>query len=108
MMARLRSSSTFGGEYAAMPACSRLDEFQKRYHARMVTVAFTTFAGAERLVQMRQWIMDEVAHTKEAWAIGSVFAVARLPKSPTPEQAWLESYWYLADAAIQGHVLLTT
>ena len=73
----------------------------------MVTVASTTFAGAKRLAQMRQLTMDEVAHTKEAWAIGSVFAFARLPKSPTPEQASLEPYWYLADAAVQGHVLLT-
>lgn len=82
------------------------EEFQKRYHSRMVTVAFTTFAGPKRLAQMRQWTIDELAHTKEAWEIGSDFAFATLPKPPTPEQAWLEPCWYLADAAVQGHALL--
>jgi len=64
------------------------------FGVKSITIAFTTFVGAKRLAQMREWTKQELAVTGESKAIGLAFCFANLTQSLDPHYLWLEPCWY--------------
>jgi len=75
------------------------EAYKERFATRVITVAFTTFAGAKHGEEMRTWARAELAASNEPWEVGATFTFAGLPKTLTATQAWLEPrgvYQYIA------------
>jgi len=61
---------------------------------KSITIAFTTFVGAKRLAQMREWTRQELAVTNESKAIGLTFCFSSLTQPLDPYRLWLEPCWH--------------
>ena len=61
---------------------------------KTITIAFTTFAGLERLEHMREWTLQELEHTNESITIGRTFCFASLAQPLDSSHLWREPCWY--------------
>jgi Replication-relaxation len=69
----------------------RANAQQEMFGARVVTIAFTTFAGRVRLEQMRQWTKQELVPCDVG--IRQSFVFANLLEGSEPCQLWTASRW---------------
>lgn len=83
----------------------RSGAYEATFGTRAGRVAFSTFAGQERVEEMRQWTREVLAATNAPPEIAAAFYFAALPKTPTPAQAWLESAWYRLDGEMRQALL---
>lgn len=82
------------------------ERYKQAFGTKVITVAFTTFVGVNRLEQMRLWTRQELASSNEDRAVGLTFLFASLPKPPTPDEAFLTDRWYTAYEGQQPPPLL--
>lgn len=75
-------------------------------HCDAATIAFTTFAGMQRLDQMRTWTEEVLVEMYAAHDIGHWFRFAALPKPVSPGAAWLEPRWLSPYAGDEPEPLL--
>lgn len=77
---------------------------QELFGARVITIAFTTFVGEQRLAQMRQWTKQELVSYDAS--VKQAFLFANLSKPLETPQAFLQPVWYTADPHTQTVALL--
>jgi hypothetical protein len=65
--------------------------YQQLFNAHAVTIAFTTFKGAERVEQMRAWTRAELEG--ESASLGKLFRFASFTRPLQPRAVWLEPHW---------------
>ena len=68
--------------------------YEQTFQTKAGRVAFSTFEGADRVEEMRQWTREVLQATNAPPEIAAAFYFATLPKPPTAAQAWLEPAWY--------------
>jgi len=56
-------------------------------------VAFTTFTGAKRVEQMREWTLRELTVTNEPQSLGVYFRFTSLEPPLAPAMVWLSAKW---------------
>lgn len=66
--------------------------YQEVFQTKVVTVAFTTLVGPERVQQMRAWTLQELTATNEPQTLGLLFLFTALTQPITPS-IWLEPQW---------------
>jgi len=74
------------------------------FGAKVVTIAFTTFQGKERLAQMQAWTRAELEH--ETATVGQRFRFAALTPPLHPAKTWFGEQWYGLDATQPPQPLL--
>lgn len=79
--------------------------YRERLGTSTISVAFTTFVGAARMQQMREWTYAELSESGDLELLGGIFCFAVLAHPVQPHATWLEPVWYAPyDAA--GFALL--
>ena len=85
----------------------RSGEYQQLFGVKAITIAFTTFVGAQRLAHMREWTRQELAASNEPKQLGTTFSFTLGIQPLTARQLWLEPHWYTPYAEDAPVALLT-
>jgi hypothetical protein len=72
----------------------KTEAYKLWFQAKGITIAFTTFAGPERLKRMRDWTRQELAASGEPKALERRFYFTNLVRPIDPCHLWLEPCWY--------------
>ena len=86
----------------------KVEAYKALFGVKTITIAFTTFAGEQRMERMRDWTLQELALTNEPRAIGMAFCFASLTQPLEPRRLWLEPHWLAAYKVVQPTALLAT
>jgi hypothetical protein len=72
----------------------RSGEYQQLFGVKALTIAFTTFVGAQRLAHMREWTRQELTATSEPKPLGVTFCFAYLVQPLEAAHVWVSPQWY--------------
>lgn len=84
----------------------RSGAYQEVFGVRSITIAFTTFEGAKRRDQMREWTRAELAVTNEPETVGMTFCFTSQASPLDPKPLWSAPGWYTAYGREQPIALL--
>jgi hypothetical protein len=70
--------------------------YKDLFHTSTITIIFTTFAGAHRLEEMREWTRQECNATNEPAGVVTSFLFTTLPPALEPGMLFLSPVWHYA------------